>query len=160
MYCIVHFCMYVFQADWKICPSLQWRHNERHGVSNHRRLDCLLSRLFRRTSKKTSKLRATGLCGGNPPVTGGFPSQRASNAENVSIWCRHYDHGILRREHPNLWGISLKVFPMKPLPNCICFAHIISSQPIHVSHLPFRSALLVLARSNYYPYTSDRFLNS
>ena len=33
-----------------------------------------------------SKLRVTGLCEGNPPVTGGFPSQTASNAENVSIW--------------------------------------------------------------------------
>ena len=35
--------------------------------SNHRRLDCLLSRLFRRRSKKTSKLRITGLCEENPP---------------------------------------------------------------------------------------------
>ena len=24
---------------------LQWRHNERDGVSNHRRFDCLLTRL-------------------------------------------------------------------------------------------------------------------
>ena len=32
--------------------SLQWRHNERDGVSNHRHLDCLFSRLFRRGSKK------------------------------------------------------------------------------------------------------------
>ena len=30
--------------------------------------DCLLSRLFRCTSKKTSKLHVTGLCRGNPPV--------------------------------------------------------------------------------------------
>ena len=45
-------------------------------------------------SKKTSMLRVTGLYEGNPPVTGGFPSQRASNAENVSIWWRHHDlHG-------------------------------------------------------------------
>ena len=30
------------------------------------------------------------LCEGNPPpVTTGFPSQRASNAENVSAWWRH-----------------------------------------------------------------------
>ena len=35
--------------------------------------DCLLSRLFRRRSKKTSKLRFTGLCEGNSPVTGEFP---------------------------------------------------------------------------------------
>ena len=65
--------------------SLKWRHNERYGVSNHRRLDCLLNRLFRRRSKKTSNLRVTGLYGGNSPVTGEFPAQRASNAENVSI---------------------------------------------------------------------------
>ena len=36
-------------------------------------------------SKKTSKLRVTGLCAGNSPVTGEFPAQKASNAENVSI---------------------------------------------------------------------------
>ena len=53
--------------------TLQWRHNERDGVSNHRCLDCLLNRLLRRRSKKTSKLRVTGLCEGNPPVTCGFP---------------------------------------------------------------------------------------
>ena len=46
--------------------------------------------LFRRRSKKTSKLRVTGLCEGNSPVTGEFPTQRASNAENVSIWWRHH----------------------------------------------------------------------
>ena len=40
--------------------------------------------------KKTSKLRVTGLCVGNSPVTGEFPAQRASNAENVSIWWRHH----------------------------------------------------------------------
>ena len=33
--------------------------------------------------KKNLKLRVTGLCDGNPPVTGGFPSQRAGNAEMV-----------------------------------------------------------------------------
>ena len=37
------------------CNILQWRHNERDGVSNRRHLDCLLSRLFRRISKKTIK---------------------------------------------------------------------------------------------------------
>ena len=51
----------------------QWRHNGRDGVSNCQRLDCLLNRLFGRWSKKTSKLRFSGLCGGNSPVTGEFP---------------------------------------------------------------------------------------
>ena len=42
--------------------------------------------LFRHMSKKTSKLRVTGLSEGNSPVTGVFPTQKASNAEKVSIW--------------------------------------------------------------------------
>ena len=46
----------------------QWRHNERDTFSNNRRFDCLLNCWFRRTSKKTSKLRVTGLCVGNSPV--------------------------------------------------------------------------------------------
>ena len=41
---------------------IQWRHNESNGVSNHRRPDCLFNRLFRHRSKKTPKLRVTGLC--------------------------------------------------------------------------------------------------
>ena len=69
---------------------LQWRHNERHGVSNHLRLDFLLSRLSRCRSKKISKLCVTGLCEGNPPVVGGSPLQRASNTKNVSISLRHH----------------------------------------------------------------------
>ena len=52
-----------------------------------------LNRLFRRRSKKTSKLRATGICEVNSPVTVEFPAHRASNAENVSIWWRHHASG-------------------------------------------------------------------
>ena len=79
--------------------TLQWRHNERDDISNHRRFDCFLKRLYRHNSKKSSKLRVRGihLCEGNPPVTGGFPSHRASNAENVSIRWHHHDtsEGVL-----------------------------------------------------------------
>ena len=102
------YVMYVYPAD-VVCPfrtiatqsvlwplwleptsSLQWSHNERGGVSNHRRLVRSPSRLLRRRSKKTSKLRVTGHCEGNPPATGGFPSQRVSNVENVYIWWCHH----------------------------------------------------------------------
>ena len=71
--------------------TLRWRHNEHDIVSNHQPHHCLLSHLFRRRSKKTSKLRVTGLCVRNSPGTGEFPAQMASNAENVSIWWRHHD---------------------------------------------------------------------
>ena len=65
--------------------SLQWHHNECDGISNHQPHHCLLKRLFRRRSKKTSKLCVIGLYAGNSPVTTEFPSQMASNVENVSI---------------------------------------------------------------------------
>ena len=61
------------------------------GISNHQPHDCLLNRLFRRKSKKTSKLRVTGLCEGDSLATGEFTAQRASNAENVSIKWRHHE---------------------------------------------------------------------
>ena len=51
-----------------------------------------LNCLFKRRSKKTSKLRVTDLCAGNSPVTGELPAQRASDVEKVSIWWRH--HGV------------------------------------------------------------------
>ena len=81
---ILYFSQYC-PSDWCVVLmlimliSLQWHHN-----------GCLLNRLFRGRSKKTSKLRVTGLCAGNSPVTGEFPAQRASNAENVSVWWRHH----------------------------------------------------------------------
>ena len=76
---------------WSVVPwSLQWRHNGHDSVSNHQPHDCLLNRLLRRRSKKTSKLRVTGLCAGISPWTGEFPAQMTSCAENVSIWWRHH----------------------------------------------------------------------
>ena len=65
------------------------------GVSNHQPRDCLLNCLFRRRSKKTSKLRVTGLGEGNSPGTSELSAQRASNAENVSIW---WCHQVLRSQ--------------------------------------------------------------
>ena len=92
--------------------SLQWRHNEWVGVSNHRRHDCLLNRLFGCRSKKTSKLRVTGLCEGNSPVTDEFPTQRARNAENASIWWRHRDmnsSNMMQSQHKKAQQISVHI---------------------------------------------------
>ena len=82
-----------WRESYQESHTLRWRHNGRDSVSNHQPHDCLLNRLFRRRSKKTSKLRVTGLCAGNSPGTGEFPTQMASDAENFSIWWRH--HGML-----------------------------------------------------------------
>ena len=66
--------------------TLQWSHNERDGVSNHKPHDCLLNRLFKARIKQNIKApRHWHLCGE-------LPAQRASNTENVSIWWRHHEH--------------------------------------------------------------------
>ena len=89
--------------DMVLHPPLQWRHNGRDGVSNHQPHYCLLKRLFRRRSKKTSKFRVTGHCVGNSPGTGEFPAQMASNAENLPTRWRHHA----------LWAHS-RIYTMRP----------------------------------------------
>ena len=90
-HCIMGVAHGTSRVAWRPFDSiLLWRHNGHDSVSNHQPHDCLLNRLFRRRSKKTSKLRVTGLWAGNSPGTGEFPAPMASNAENVSIWWRHH----------------------------------------------------------------------
>ena len=87
--------------------SLRWSHNGCNSVSNHQPHDCLLNRLFKRRSKKTSKLCVTGLCVGNSPGTGEFPAQMASYAENGSIWWRHH----VEFSYCVIWLTSLIYWP-------------------------------------------------
>ena len=98
-------------AIWmKTSLALHRRHNERDCVSDHQPHDCLLNCLFKRRSRKTSKLRVTGFRVGISPMTGEFPAQRASKAENVSIWWRHHGgqqplafrEGVVHRLRQNL----------------------------------------------------------
>ena len=88
---VYHLFLPLYQKKCVSFMALQWRHNDRDGVSNHQPHDCLLNRLFRCRSKEASKLRVTSLCLGNSPGAGEFPAQRASNAENASIWWRHHE---------------------------------------------------------------------
>ena len=87
---------------------LPWRHNGHDNVSYHQPHHCLLNRLCGCRSKETSKLSVTGLCVGNSPVTGEFPAQMASNAENVSIWWRHHDRPL-----HNSWLFHQLIFPVQ-----------------------------------------------
>ena len=70
MICQIFCEMTVFDTVPKKAFTLQWHHNWRDSVSNHQPHDCLLNRLFRRRSKKTSKPGVTGLCAGNSSGTG------------------------------------------------------------------------------------------
>ena len=60
----------IFNAFW--IKQLLWRHNEHDSVANHQPRGCIRDRLFSRRSKKTSKLRVTGLCVGNSRTKGQF----------------------------------------------------------------------------------------
>ena len=80
--CLIWQTVLIESLEFFRAHSLQWRHNEHNGVSNHKPHDCLINCLLRRRSKKTSRFRVTVLCEGN--------LQRVSNVENVSIWWRHH----------------------------------------------------------------------
>ena len=80
----------IFVPVLKACagPSVRvnyWTHNSDVIMSAMASQITDVAILCSRTDQSTSKLRNTGLCEGDPSVTDGFPSQRASNAENVSI---------------------------------------------------------------------------
>ena len=102
---------------------LQWRHNERDGVSTHRRLDCLLKRFFRSRSKNTPKLCVSGLCEGNPRVAVKVDSPQivpetrkmlqfddVMNEEWESLKSAANHHDVITWKHfsrcwPFVWGI-------------------------------------------------------
>ena len=92
------FSTLIFHSLIHLCyiSTLLWVHNMMPPFC-HGDTDRITGLLFRRRSKKSSKLRVTGLCVGNSPVTGELPAQMASNADIVSIWWRH--HVIPCMEH-------------------------------------------------------------
>ena len=106
--------------------SLQFRLNERDGVSDHQPHHCLLNRLFSRKSKKTSKLRVTGFCSGNSPLIGEFPTQRASNVENVSIsWRQNIIHVGLASISLIILGLLPYILPRRQVNDCFYFGNVI-----------------------------------
>ena len=95
-----HYTWLAFQMIYFMMPhiswSLQWCHNDHDVVSNHQPHGCLLNRLFRRRSKKTSKLRVTGLCVGNSPGPVNSPhkwpvTRKMFPFDDVIMWCVHSD---------------------------------------------------------------------
>ena len=76
-----------------VTNTLQWRHNGRDGgsITGVSIVCSTVGSGGDQRKHQSSALLVLGV--GNSPVTGEFPAQRASKAENVSIWWRH--HGIL-----------------------------------------------------------------
>ena len=87
-------------------------------VSNYHRLECLLNRLFRRWSKKTSKLRVTDLCEGNSSVTGDRWFSLTEGQWRVKCF-----HLMTPSRHPHRHGVEshLNSCTKKVIPSKTCF---------------------------------------
>ena len=86
--CLQDMCL-IFGDPWHICylggsGSIKVM---THGISNQ---SALIGNKFRLSTKKISKPHTTLPWWEKPPVIGGFPSQRASNTDNISMsWHLH-----------------------------------------------------------------------
>ena len=74
-----HYLIWLSLIPW-------WRHNERHGIWTLCPAVC-----FGTHKKKHQGSASLAFVWGNPSLTSGFPSQRPSDAENISIRWRHQD---------------------------------------------------------------------
>ena len=108
-------------VEWNsLSYTLQWRHSERDGVSNHQSHDSLLKCLFRRRSNKTSKLRVTGLLGGihrwpvNSPYKEPVTRKRFPFDDVIIIYllsqCGFYlTFPVVKHNNNLLWCYSIKL---------------------------------------------------
>ena len=99
MYCCI--CI-----EW----PLQWHHDDHDIVSNHQPHDCLLNRLFRRRSKKTAKLRVTGLCVGKSPGPVNSPhkgpvTRKMLPFDGVIMRCNAHD-SLIKRPYLSQMGMK------------------------------------------------------
>ena len=104
----------------------------------------------RRRSKETSKLRVTGLCEGNSPVTGEFPIQRTSNAENIFDDVIMSTNSQRYRCVQSAKAFGLQEFWLNRLWQFISFLIELEICFVILIECPYRTNLLVLPR-----FTSD-----
>ena len=124
-----------------IFRTLQWSHNDHDSVSNHQPHDCLLNRLFRRRSKKTSKLRVTGLCAGIHRWPVNSPHKRPVTRKMFP-----FDDVIMRFR---LW--AHKPFVKWVLPHCFVHVEIFPTYHIMIYLFPVSSTAVAAVRQNINP---------
>ena len=123
----------ILKTLWQFQYSLQWHHNGCDGISNHQPHNCLLDCIFKSRSKKTSKLRVTGLCVGNSPVTSEFPHKGPVTRkmftfddvimlEQTSLFLPYLRHATLWCPKIQVWSyiVTLKwgMSPVRHFWNC------------------------------------------
>ena len=115
--------MTLFKANFRICPESMDNDVTFMAVKVFQIIgnSTVCSKVYSSKQQKHQNFALLALCEGNPPVTGEFPQQMASNAESVSMWWRHgglFQSGHacpLVREFWHTWGqtqLASKVFPM------------------------------------------------
>ena len=134
--------------------SLRWRHNEHDGVSNHQPHGCLLNRLFRRRSKKTSKLLVTGLVWwihrGIPRTKGQLRGKRSHLMTSSCQWLRALDQ---RGDGTTLywsWPLGLK-----PLAHTITI--VINPSVYKLAWLSIKSVLILVTQCIASLYTHQPY---
>ena len=103
--------------------TIRWRHNGHDDISNHQFHHCLLNRLFGCWSRKTSKLRVTGLCAG-------------------------IHRGPVNSRHK--WPVTRKMFPFDDVMMSICDSDRIIPEYSYPVKIPYGYAANLVARSRYY----------
>ena len=131
----------------RIAKSLRWRHDGRDSISNYQPHDCLLTVYSDADQRKYQSSASLAFVRGihRGPVnsgTGEFPAQRASYAENVSIWWRH--HGKIMSSwtdctmgpsRPTYLRPSLQQMPWHFFPQALCATS-------HNAYFPWRIHVL------------------
>ena len=122
--------------------TLHWRHNDHDGVSNHQPHCYLLNRLFGRRSKKTSKLRVTGLCVGNSPGPVNSPHKGPVTRKMVPfddvimIWsfCKRDFLCIVLKENFStlFWKLLLEFVSQSPVDNRLALVPVMARNITHV----------------------------
>ena len=107
----------------------------------------------------------TGRCEGNPPVTCGFPSQKASNAENVSIWWRHHVSSVgnltdellrVQRHHDGLPTTgSCDRTQLGPRTYVLHFIHCLRESPLGLTTIGTKYNEVPLKHSQFSPNSSQ-----
>ena len=82
--------------------------NDQQAIFIYLPFDCLRS-TSRRMISKWNINASLSLCERSPLMTGGFPSQRASNAERVSIYWHHHATLSLNSMHNGLCSLQIIV---------------------------------------------------
>ena len=119
---------------------ITWRHNDHDGASNHQPHGCLLNRLFGRKSKKTSKLRVTGLCVGTSTGPANSPHKGPVTRKMIPfddvimyiyifIYMRIMDHFMTRSIMASLGSFC----KLKPSICCKCRAKHVTQDKFRVS---------------------------